>query len=596
MTSQREETLASRTVAEAFRRTAAACPDRIAVQDLGRGDALTWSGLRDRVDTLAGGFARLELQRGDTLALLLSNCTEFHSIDLAAMMLGAVPFSLYPTLPTEQIEHIMKDSGARIAVIERAFFERFMKAAQNLPRLEHVVMIDGDGEEGTLRLAQLEAGNPDFDVEEHWRRIEPDDLLTLIYTSGTTGPTKGVELTHRNMLAAGIAFEDRIRFPKGARVISWLPAAHIAERAAHHYLPILFGFTITTCPDPRKIIEVLPQVKPNWFFAVPRIWEKIKAGLETRLASLPDPQRSTAEEGLAAALRKVRLAQSNQPIPDELAEQVSIADEKLFRGLRAMLGLDEAQAVAVGAAPTPPEVLEFFHAIGIEVGELWGMSETCGAGTANPPGRVRIGTVGPPTKGIEIKLAADGEVLIRGDCIMKSYRNLPDKTAEAFTDDGWLATGDVGEFDAEGYLKIIDRKKELIINAAGKNMSPANIESRVKSSSPLIGQACAIGDGRPYNTALIVLDPDYTPAWAEQQGLAARSLAELAADGTVTAAVQQAVDRANERLARVEQIRKFTILPCDWLPGGDELTPTMKLKRRPIAEKYSGEIDRLYQS
>ncbi|MEE8580798.1 MAG: AMP-binding protein, partial [Myxococcota bacterium] len=559
------------------------------------GDALTWSGLRDRVDTLAGGFARLELQRGDTLALLLSNRTEFHSIDLAAMMLGAVPFSLYPTLPTEQIEHIMKDSGARIAVIERTFFERFMKAAQNLPRLEHVVMIDGDGEEGTLRLAQLEAGHPDFDVEEHWRRIEPDDLLTLIYTSGTTGPPKGVELTHRNMLAAGIAFEDRIRFPKGARVISWLPAAHIAERAAHHYLPILFGFTITTCPDPRKIIELLPQVKPNWFFAVPRIWEKIKAGLETRLASLPDPQRSAAEEGLTAALRKVRLAQSNQPIPAELAEQVSIADEKLFRGLRAMLGLDEAQAVAVGAAPTPPEVLEFFHAIGIEVGELWGMSETCGAGTANPPGRVRIGTVGPPTKGIEIKLAADGEVLIRGDCIMKSYRNLPDKTAEAFTDDGWLATGDVGEFDAEGYLKIIDRKKELIINAAGKNMSPANIESRVKGSSPLIGQACAIGDGRPYNTALIVLDPDYTPAWAEQQGLAARSLAELAADGTVTAAVQQAVDRANERLARVEQIRKFTILPCDWLPGGDELTPTMKLKRRPIAEKYSGEIDRLYQ-
>ena len=596
MTSERENTLRSRTVAEAFRQTAAACPDRIAVQELGRGDALSWSGLRDRVDTLAGGFARLELQRGDSLALLLTNRTEFHSIDLAAMMLGAVPFSLYPTLPTEEIEYVMKDSGARIAVIERAFFEPFMKAAQNLPQLEHVVMIDGDGEEGTLRLAQLEAGHPDFDVEEHWRRIEPDDLLTLIYTSGTTGPTKGVELTHRNMLAAGIAFEDRIRFPNGARVISWLPAAHIAERAAHHYLPILFGFTITTCPDPRKIIEVLPQVKPNWFFAVPRIWEKIKAGLETRLASLPDPQRSTAEQGLAAALRKVRLAQSNQPIPDELAKQVSIADEKLFRGLRAMLGLDEAQAVAVGAAPTPPEVLEFFHAIGIEVGELWGMSETCGAGTANPPGSVRIGTVGPPTKGIEIKLAADGEVLIRGDCVMKNYRNLPEKTAETFTDDGWLATGDVGEFDAEGYLKIIDRKKELIINAAGKNMSPANIESRLKGSSPLIGQACAIGDGRAYNTALIVLDPDYTPAWAEQQGLAVRSLAELAANGTVTAAVQQAVDRANERLSRVEQIRKFTILPCDWLPGGDELTPTMKLKRRPIAEKYSGEIDLLYQS
>ncbi|MEE8580810.1 MAG: AMP-dependent synthetase/ligase [Myxococcota bacterium] len=584
------------TVAAAFRRGAASWPERIAVNTLGPEDPLSWGGLRERVDRLAGGLAKHGLGHGDTLALLLCNRPEFHMIDLAAMMLGAVPFSIYQTLAPEQIEYVMRDSEARIAVIERAYFENFMKAAQNLPRLKHVIVIDGEGEQGTLRLADVESADLTFDVEASCAAIAPDDLLTLIYTSGTTGPPKGVQLTHRNMMSAAEALDDRIDFPEAARVISWLPAAHIAERAAHHYLPIIFGFTITTCPDPRQIIEVLPQVKPNWFFAVPRIWEKIKAGLESRLGSLPEAQRRAAEESLAAGLEKVRLEQAGQPVPAVLEAKVARADETLFAGLRVLLGLDQATAVAVGAAPTPPEVLEFFHAIGIEVGELWGMSETCGAGTSNPPSRIRIGTVGLPGKGIEIKLAADGEVLIRGACVMHSYRNLPEKTAEAFTQDGWLATGDVGEFDEHGYLKIIDRKKELIINAAGKNMSPANIESTLKGNSALIGQACVIGDARPYNTALLVLDADYAPAWAEQQGLAARSLAELALDSAVRAAVQRDVDRANERLARVEGIRKFTILQSDWLPGGDELTPTMKLKRRPISEKYQGEIDRMYES
>jgi long-subunit acyl-CoA synthetase (AMP-forming) len=273
---------------------------------------------------------------------------------------------------------------------------------------------------------------------------------------------------------------------------------------------------------------------------------------------------------------------------------VAEADREIFAGLRAMLGLDQVSAIHVGAAPTPVEVLEFFHAIGLPLAELWGMSETCGAGAVNPPESIRIGTVGPPTPGVEIKLDADGEVMVRGDVVMLGYRNLPDKTAEVMTDDGWLRTGDIGAFDDHGYLRIVDRKKEIIINAAGKNMSPANMESALKASSSLIGQACVIGDGRSYNSALIVLDSDFAPAWAGQQGIEDASLETLARDERMRAAVQQGVDAANAKLARVEQIKKFTIVEGDWLPGGDELTPTMKLKRKPIDHKYADAIEAMY--
>ena len=281
-------------------------------------------------------------------------------------------------------------------------------------------------------------------------------------------------------------------------------------------------------------------------------------------------------------------------MPDELAAKVAKADEALFSKWRAMLGLDEVAAINVGAAPTPIEVLEFFNALGIELGELWGMSETSGAGAHNPPGQVRLGTVGPASPGVELKIAPDGEVLVRGECVMLGYRNDPVRTAEALDTEGWLHTGDIGSIDEEGCLKIVDRKKELIINSAGKNMSPANIEAALKSASPLIGQAVCIGDRRLYNTALIVLDADYAPQWAVREGIEEAGFEELAHDDRVIAAVQEAIDQGNRHLARVEQIKKFTIVPGDWLPGGDELTPTMKLKRLPIAAKYEAEIEAMY--
>jgi long-chain acyl-CoA synthetase len=584
------------TLTEALRRTAANNPDIVAVRTPDDSVALTWSELLARVDALAGGLAKLGVRRADTVAIMLGNRPEFHIADLAAAMLGATPFSVYVTYPSEEIQYLANDSGARVAIAEQAYLPTILKAREGLPQLEHVIVVDGEPPAGTISLAEVEASNPGFDVSAAAAEIGPGDVLTLIYTSGTTGPPKGVQLSHHNIMVSAHAVQEIIPIETGARLISWLPAAHIAERMAHHYIPIIYAGTITTCPNPRDVLSYLPQVRPTWFFAVPRIWEKLKAGLETMQAAQPEEQRKPVQEAMAAAISRVRLKQRGEPVPAELEAQVAQADEQMFSHLRAMLGLDQAIAVNVGAAPTPVEVLEFFHALGIELAELWGMSETCGFGTCNRPGEVKIGTVGPPSPGTELKLGDDGEVLVRGEFVMIGYRNAPEKTAETIDPEGWLHTGDIGEIDADGYLKIVDRKKELIINAAGKNMSPANIEAAIKSGSPLIGQAVTIGDGRPYNTALIVLDADYAPQWAAQQGLSGTTLEELAGEPKIIEAVQAGIDEANTHLARVEQIKKFHIVRGDWIPGGDELTPTMKLKRKPISARYQAEIEAMYAS
>jgi long-subunit acyl-CoA synthetase (AMP-forming) len=579
------------TIAEAFRITAEDHPDRVAVRTKDDELSLTWAQLRDRVDALARGLHELGVRRGDTVALMIANRPEFHVADLAAMTLGATPFSIYATSSPEQIAYVIGDARARVAVVEEAFAAQLLKAREQLPELRHVVVLEG-GVPGTLSWSDVEATPSSFDVEQAWRAIGPEDVVTLIYTSGTTGPPKGVQLAHRNLMAATRGVEEMINFPDGSKVISWLPSAHIAERMAHHYLPIVYAMTVTCCPDPREVVAYLPAVRPTWFFAVPRIWEKLKAGMEGFLLAGEGAERNRA--WLDAARRKVEHEQAGEPVPADLAATVAEADRELFAGVRAMLGLDEVAAVNVGAAPTPRDVLVFFHAIGVPLAELWGMSETCGAGACNPPGRIKIGTVGPPTPGVEARLGDDGELLVRSDVVMTGYRNMPERTAEALDADGWLHTGDIATIDDDGYITIVDRKKELIINAAGKNMSPANIESELKGASPLIGQACVIGDGRAYNTALIVLDADFAPAWAAQHGITAQSLEALAHEDAVRAAVQQGVDAANERLSRVEQVRRIAIVEGDWLPGGDELTPTMKLKRRPIAHKYAREIEGLY--
>ena len=589
------------TVCGAFQATAADSADRTALRTKGDELSITWSEYADRVRAAAAGLAGLGLAHGDTMAIMLTNRPEFHLADAAAMHLGATPFSVYNTYSPEQIEYLVSDAQSRILVTERAFLERVLEVRDRLDVVQHVIVVDGEGGGGegpaTLSLRELpEQADPGFDFDAAWRAVEPDDVLTLIYTSGTTGPPKGVEISHSAVMAAARSFDQIIEFPDGARVVSYLPMAHIAERMCSHYLPIVFGFSTTCCPDPRQVITYLPEVRPNWFFAVPRIWEKAKAALEAGFESEQDDQRKQATKwALDVGLRKVRAEQAGEEVPEDLRAEYRKADEMVLSKIRERIGLEQAQSVNVGAAPTPPEVIEFFHAIGVPLGELWGLSETCGAGTCNRPEHVKIGTVGPPSPDVEVRLADDGEVLIRGPILMRGYRNQPDKTADAIDDDGWFHTGDVGEFDDDGFLKIIDRKKELIINAAGKNMSPANIEAKAKAASPLIGQVMAIGDRRPYVTALVTLDPDAAPAFAERHGIEDASPEAMAEHEAAQQEVQRGIDEANQSLSRVEQIKHFKVLPTDWEPGGDEPTHTLKQKRKPIAEKYAEEIEALYE-
>ena len=322
-------------------------------------------------------------------------------------------------------------------------------------------------------------------------------------------------------------------------MICWLPLAHIAERIASWYAPVLFGLEVTTCPDPRQIGLALREVRPNWFIAVTRVWEKLRAGA------------LAAGEGLDPAQ------------------------------LRAALGLDQVRAANIGAAPSAPELIEFFHGIGIPLAEIYGMSENCACCTCNPPGAIKVGTVGPALPGTALRVADDGELLMRSDTVMRGYRGLPEATAATIDPDGWLRTGDVATIDDDGWVRIVDRKKELIISAGGKNMSPSAIEAAIKTRSPLIGHICVVGDGRPYNVALIVPDPDLLGGRAP-------------GDPAVRAAIATAVQEGNARLSRAEQVKRFELLTDGWAPGGEELTPTMKLKRRAIETRHAPAIEALY--
>src|SRR4051794_34583862 len=503
--------------------------------------AFTYAEAAERIRAIAAALDRLGVERGDPVGLMLANRPEFNLVDAAAMLLGAAPFSVYNTSPAEQIGFVMGDAGNRV-VVREAQFADVVEAARGhgADQIEHVLDVE--------ELVAAPAA-PDFDLEARARAVEPSDLLTLIYTSGTTGPPKGVETTHANMLAELRGVHDALPQAPAGRTCSYLPSAHIADRWASHYGAFMtYGHSVTCVPLLADLMPTVAQVRPTYFGGVPRVWEKIKAALDAKAPDLAEQAR--ADPAVAAAVRE-------------------------------RLGLDQATLFVTGAAPTPVELLEYFAALGIEICEVWGMSETTCIATTIRPGAARPGSVGPPIEGVELRLADDGELLLRGGTVMAGYRNRPDLTAEAIDSDGWLHTGDIARVDDDGFVWIVDRKKELIINAAGKNMSPANIESTLKSAGPLIGQAIVIGDRRPYNVALLVLDPE--------SGLDPN-------DPAIVAGVKAEVDAANARLSRVEQVKRFALLDEEWLPGGDELTPTMKLKRKPIAEKYAAKIEELYSA
>jgi long-chain acyl-CoA synthetase len=518
------------TVGEAFLAMVETRADAPAILNADLEVVLSWRDYGTQGRRAATGLASLGLGQGDTLGLLLSNRPEFHVADAGALLLGAIPFSMYNTSAPEQLAHLVADADCRIVITEAAFVDGLLAALEiGRGAVDHVIVVGSDSWFELL----------DYEALDHSAAGQPSDLATLIYTSGTTGPPKGVELTHANILTMAAEIGALVGIQPGQRTISYLPMAHIAERVCTHYLPMTVGFSVVCCPSPSAVTELLPRVRPHMFFSPPRLWEKLQASIAADAATGIDPHE-----------------------------------------IRRRLGFDQLTAAVTGAAPCPPAVIEFYAAIGIPLREVYGLSETTGVVSLAAASDVRPGTVGPPLPSAQVKLAEDGELLVRGPLLMAGYRNRPEATAEAIDTEGWLHTGDIARIEADGHLRIVDRKKELIINAAGKNMSPANIEARLKEGSPLIGQAFVFGNARPYNVALIVLDPAIAASYAT--------------DAELQAEVRAGVDRANARLARVEQIKRFAILTEDWLPDSDELTPTMKLKRRPITHKYASQIAGLY--
>ena len=585
-----EDEIAGSTLLTAYAETMAQAPEVVAHKWLAGGEwrSLTYRQVHERVRDAALGLTATGLRPGEFAAIWSRNRSEATIADYAVMHARGVPVFIYPTIAPDQAADIIGHCEATVVLLEREFLPVLESIRAALPRLRALVVLGDDDPEGDLQadgaaraaengiltwpelldLGRAEADRDPAAFERAWRQVTPETLATLIYTSGTTGRSKGVMITHRNVRYEQEAslrltpYADQVGPDGVARIVTYLPMAHITGRTLDHWGPMAHPATLAYCPDHLRLFEIGAQVHPTFLMGIPRVWEKLHAALR---GALPDVN--------PAAVRA---------LPDGVRQAV------LTR-----IGLDQCRIAATGSAPIDPEIVEFFRALGVPLTEGWGMSELSNAATFAPPGEARSGAVGRAFPGVEVRLADDGEVLVRGPLVMGGYYKDPELTMATIDADGWLATGDIGELDADGFLKIIDRKKELIITSGGKNVSPALVEYELQRH-PLIGQACAIGDRRNYVTALLVLDPETTPAWARARGVPFDSLADLAAHPEVLAEVERGVEEANSHLARPERVRRFTLLPAEWTVQSGELTPSMKRRRRVIIDRYAKEIEELY--
>ncbi|MEX2659148.1 MAG: AMP-dependent synthetase/ligase [Acidimicrobiales bacterium] len=583
------------TVPAQFLKTVAAHPDRVALRWKEGDDWASWTfgEYADLVARATTGLSHVGVGPGDRVVLMMRNRPEFHVLDMAVLMRGATPISIYNSSSADQVAYLAGHSEASVAIVEDAgFLERFTKVRDKLPGLRTTVVLDEasacDADGSYARLIDHEPA----DLDTSAATVKPDDLVTVIYTSGTTGPPKGVRLSHYNICWTAESYMRLIdRDPVGLRTISYLPMAHVAERVATHYLGALFAEEVTTCPDPTQVAAYAREIHPQALFGVPRVWEKIYAGVNAALAA--DPEKSQKFGEAIDAAKPLALAKAMRELTAEEEATLAFLDEVAFAPVRALIGLDACEVAVSGAAPIPVEILEWFRAIGVPMSEIYGMSENSGPLTWDPY-EIKPGTVGRQIPGCTVQLAEDGEIVAKGGNVFDGYLGDPEKTADALDDEGWLHTGDIGEIDDEGYVRIVDRKKELIITAGGKNVSPANLEANLKMI-PLVGQACAIGDQRPFVSALVVLDPEIAPAWARSQGIEFDSIADLAANPAVKDEVERGVADVMSVFSNAEQVKKVTILSDEWLPDSEELTPTSKLKRRGVHAKYAEEIEALYR-
>ncbi len=555
--------------------------------------------LTETTARLTSALKQLGVGHGDNVVLMLRNRPEFHALDLAVLFLGATPVSIYNSSAPEQIDYLVNDCQAKVAIVEDVgFLERFLKVRETLPTIEHIVLVEPSGLAGDdiVAYADLVASEP-ADLAAEAETATLDDLATIIYTSGTTGPPKGVMLTHSNVLwtleSVGQIMREQTSITDfaGKRHVSYLPMAHIMERLLGHYYLVDFATQIACCPETSQLTALTGEVRPNLFIGVPRVWEKLYAGVNAALSADPDKQKAF-DEAIEAAL-PITEKMTRGTATDEERATWDFLDQVAFSPVRQLLGLDEVEIAISGAAPIPSEILAWFRAIGVPLTEGYGMSETMAVLTwSSTP---KPGYVGTAAAGVEMKVDEDGEILARGGNMFVGYLGQPEKTAETLDADGWVHTGDIGEIDADGYLKIVDRKKELIITAGGKNISPANLEAELKMI-PLVGQACVVGEKRPFVAALVVLDPDAAAAWAASRDLTGEqaTLPALAENPDVHAEIDAGLVEVMAKFNNAESVKKVKVLGEEWLPDSDLLTPTSKLKRRGILSRFADEIESLY--
>ncbi len=590
-----------KTIVDFFNRNADNYPDQPAIHwKDGDWDNFSWSEYRRRVHQAAAGLQSLGVGDGEFVAIMSGNRPEHVVADFAVVHAGGTPVTVYSTLTAPQIQYIADNCKATVAILEDLdFMKRWEEIRTELPNLRYVVLMSGAENYDTVdwvlgwdELMARGAHRLEEDPETVQRSagaIDPDTLATLIYTSGTTGTPKGVMITHYNVVWTLESVKRAADLKLGARMVSYLPLAHIAERLATHYMGTYLSGQVWYCPNLAGVLEYIQEARPTLFVGVPRVYEKFHARLSSRFAEADGVKKLLLDRALALNEKRVEADLEGRSGP----ALAGVLDKIVLSKVREQLGMDAVEFAISAAAPISADLLKFFLTIGVPLYEIYGMSENTGPATLTSPGNVKLGSVGKPFPGVEIKTADDGELMMRGGHVTKGYYKLDHETREAYDDDGWLRTGDLARIDEDGFVWIVGRKKEIIITAAGKNVAPAKLETAL-GNHPIISKVCMIGDQRKFLSMVIALDPEEAPGWAQAHGIEYTDLASFSELPEVQDEIARAVSEANESVARVEQVKKWVVVPDEWSPETGEVTPSLKLKRRVVLDKYADQIDAMY--
>jgi long-chain acyl-CoA synthetase len=563
-------------------------------------ESISWREYADAVKEFGLGLVSMGFEPGQTMSIFSTNRPGWHIADLGCMSVDGVTVPIYPTSAPDQIAYILNHSEARYIVCQdEEFGKKILELREKLEYLQRVILIEGTlDDDFVVTFDDVRKMGRDLDAqepklyEERTNAVSPDDLATLVYTSGTTGMPKGAELTHGNIAWTVRSLQKVVKANEYDRMLSFLPLSHILERLVSHFSQIANGSTTWFAESIDTLVRDLGDCQPTIMVAVPRVWEKAYNRIKEGIEESTGLKHTLATRAIELGLRAVEAEQAGRSIGILESLQLFVFDRLVFSKIRSQLGMNSVRLAFSGAAPLNPEVCKFFHAIGIRIAEGYGQTEDCGPTSVNPPEKIKIGTVGPPIPGVTVKIAEDGEILVKGGNVFRGYYKNPEATAETLKD-GWLYSGDIGTMDDDGYITITDRKKDLIITAGGKNVAPQELESRLQLA-PLIDQAVVVGDRRKFLAALITLDQEAVDKWAKEKGKEGKSMAELVADSDLVAEIQKVVDEVNSHFSSAESIKKFKLLEKPFTIDGGEITPTLKVRRRNIVEKYAGLIEEMY--